>query len=64
MENENKRSKYERNKEYAKKYLSQFAEIRIRLQPEEKKQIETLAAAAGKSVNQYMKDCSLHPAAD
>ena len=44
----------------AKKYLSQFAEIRIRLQPEEKKIIEEKAAAAGKSVNQFIKDLALN----
>lgn len=43
----------------AKKYLSQFAEIRIRLQPEEKKIIEEKAAKEGKSVNQFLKDLAL-----
>ena len=43
----------------AKKYLSKFAEIRIRLQPEEKKIIEEKAAKKGKSVNQFLKDLAL-----
>lgn len=43
----------------AKKYLAKFAEIRIRLQPEEKQIIEEKAAKAGKSVNQYIKDLML-----
>lgn len=40
----------------AKKYLEQFAEIRIRLKPEEKKRIYADAEAAGKSANQYIID--------
>ena len=43
----------------AKKYLSQFADIRIRMQPEEKKIIEEKAAKEGKSVNQFLKDLAL-----
>lgn len=43
----------------AKKYLSQFAEIRIRLLPNEKKEIEERARADGKSVNQYVKEKAL-----
>lgn len=43
----------------AKKYLSNFAEIRIRLKPEEKKIIEDKAKASGKSVNQFLKDLAL-----
>ena len=43
----------------SKKYLSQFAEIRIRMQPEEKKIIEEKAAKEGKSVNQFIKDLAL-----
>lgn len=45
--------------ESAKKYLSQFAEIRIRLQPEEKQIIMDNAKKEGKSVNQYLKDLAL-----
>lgn len=57
---EEKKSRYTKAQAAsAKKYLSQFAEIRIRLQPEEKEIIETKAAAAGKSVNQYIKDLAL-----
>ena len=40
----------------ARKYLAQFKEIRIRLKESEKKAIEADAAAAGKSVNQYVID--------
>jgi predicted HicB family RNase H-like nuclease len=40
----------------AKKYLEQFAEIRIRLKPEEKKAIQEQAKEAGKSVNQHIID--------
>lgn len=40
----------------AKKYLSQFSEIRIRTLPEEKRIIEENAKKEGKSVNQYIKD--------
>lgn len=43
----------------AKKYLSKFAEIRIRVMPEEKTIIEQKAKEAGKSVNQYLKDLAL-----
>lgn len=45
--------------ESAKRYLAKFAEIRIRTTPDEKKIIEKRAADAGKSVNQYVKDCAL-----
>ena len=43
----------------AKKYLAQFKEIRLRMKEAEKKQIEADAAAAGKSVNQYILDILL-----
>lgn len=46
----------EKQKEYAKKYLAKFAEIRIRIEPELKQEFEKLAAKKGKSVNQYLKD--------
>lgn len=45
----------------SKKYLSQFAEIRVRLYPDEKALIEKYAADRGLSVNQYMKDRALNP---
>lgn len=44
----------------SKKYLEQFEEIRIRLQPGDKQKIKDLAAGAGKSVNQYIIDTVLH----
>jgi len=57
---EEKKSRYtEAQAASAKRYLSKFAEIRIRLQPEEKAEIERRAAEAGKSVNQYIKDIAL-----
>lgn len=40
----------------AKKYLEQFAEIRIRLKPEDKEIIKKDAAYCGKSINQYIID--------
>lgn len=58
---EEKKSRYTKAQAAsAKKYLAQFAEIRIRLQPEEKQIIEEKAAAAGKSVNQFIKDLALN----
>lgn len=38
----------------AKKYLSQFAEIKLRMKPEERDKIKADAQAAGKSTNQYI----------
>lgn len=38
----------------AKKYLSQFKEIRLRMKADDKKQIEAAAAEAGLSVNKYI----------
>ena len=49
----------EAQKRSAEKYLSKFAEIRIRITPDEKREIERRAAAAGKSVNQFLKDKAL-----
>lgn len=40
----------------AKKYLKQFAEIKLRMRPEEREQIKKDAEASGKSVNQYIID--------
>ena len=40
----------------AKKYLSQFAEIKLRMKPEEREKIKEDAAAANKSMNQYILD--------
>lgn len=58
---EEKKSRYTKAQAAsAKKYLSKFAEIRVRLQPEEKKIIEEKAAAVGKSVNQFIKDIVLN----
>ena len=49
----------EAQKRSAEKYLSKFAEIRIRLTPEEKKEVEEKARLNGKSVNQFVKDAVL-----
>ncbi len=49
----------EKKKASNAKYLSKFAEIRIRVLPEEKKIIEEKARKEGKSVNQYLKDLAL-----
>lgn len=59
MEKEKKSRYTEAQARSNKKYLAQFAEIRIRLYPEEKQEIEERAKAAGKSVNQYLKDLAL-----
>lgn len=40
----------------AKKYLKQFAEIKLRMRPEEREQIKKYAEASEKSVNQYILD--------
>ena len=44
----------------AKKYLSQFAEIKLRMKPEEREKIHQDAKKAGKSMNQYILDVLLH----
>ena len=49
----------EAKKRANEKYLSKFAEIRIRLTPEEKREIESRAQDEGKSVNQFLKDRAL-----
>lgn len=49
----------EKRKASNEKYLAKFAEIRIRITPEEKKIIEEKAKQAGKSVNQFLKDLAL-----
>ena len=45
---------YEVNKEYAKKYLSKFDEIRVRIPAGQKVVWQEAAARAGESVNQYV----------
>lgn len=49
----------EKKKASNERYLAKLAEIRIRMTPEEKTRIEQKASAAGKSVNQYLKDLAL-----
>jgi len=49
----------EARKRANEKYLSKFAEIRIRITPEEKREIEERAKKESKSVNQYLKDKAL-----
>ena len=50
----------EKKKASNERYLAKFKEIRIRTTPEEKKIIEEKARAAGKSVNQFLKDLALN----
>jgi len=60
MEEQKKKSRYTpAQAASAKKYLSHLAEIRIRMQPEQREEIKKRAAAAGKSVNQYLLDLAL-----
>lgn len=40
----------------AKKYLAQFAEIKLRMKPEERQKIQEDARAENKSMNQYILD--------
>ena len=49
----------EAKKRANEKYNSKFERITFRITQDEKRQIEKLASAAGKSVNQYLKDCAL-----
>jgi predicted HicB family RNase H-like nuclease len=49
----------EAQKKSAEKYLKQFINVTFRVTPEEKHEIEKRAAAAGKSVNQFLKDKAL-----
>ena len=42
------------------KYLAKQVEIKVRMKPAEKKEIEQRAREAGKSVNQYVKDAALN----
>lgn len=47
---------YEYKKKYNEKYLAKLVQTQFRVTPEEKAQIEEMAAQAGKSVNQFIKD--------
>ena len=49
----------EARKKCNEKYLAKFDKITIRITPEEHREIERLALAAGKSINQYIKDRAL-----
>lgn len=49
----------EKKKASNERYLAKFAEIKLRITPEEKKIIEENARNAGKSVNQFLKDLAL-----
>lgn len=46
----------EARKRANEKYLAKLAEIKLRITPKEKKEIERRASAEGKSVNQYVKE--------
>lgn len=51
-----KKSRYtEAQKRSAQKYLAKFAEIRIRVQPDDKQRYKAAADAAGQSLNKYIK---------
>lgn len=45
---------YDYNKEYAKKYLGQYDEIRIRVPKGEREKIKAHAIANGESMNSYI----------
>ena len=47
-------TKYEQNKEYAKRYLSKLDEIKIRVPKGEKERYKQLAEKEGKSLNQWI----------
>lgn len=49
----------ESRKSCNKRYLDKFDKITFRVTPEEHREIEKRATAAGKSVNQYLKDRAL-----
>lgn len=49
----------EARKRANEKYLSKLDKITFRVTPEEHREIERKASAAGKSVNQYLKDRAL-----
>jgi uncharacterized protein (DUF1778 family) len=60
MEEQKKKSRYTpAQAASAKKYLANLAEIKIRMQPEQREEIKRRAAEAGKSVNQYLLDLAL-----
>lgn len=52
----NKKSNYEYNSKYAKKYLGKFDDIKIRVPAGEKQQWKNTAEQRGKSLNQYVID--------
>lgn len=52
-------SYYERNKAGIKRYLAKLDEVKLRLPHGAKAVIQSAAAAAGQSVNQYIADATL-----
>lgn len=50
----------DKKKKSNEKYLQKFANIKMRVLPEEKRIIEEKAKKAGKSVNRYIKDLALN----
>lgn len=52
-------SYYERNKAGIKRYLAKLDEVKLRLPRGAKAEIQSAAAAAGQSVNQYIQDALL-----
>lgn len=49
----------QKRKECNERYLAKFDKLTFRVTPEEHREIERRASAAGKSVNQYLKDRAL-----
>jgi len=45
---------YEQNKDYAKRYLAKFDEVRVRIPAGQKAVWQEAATTAGESVNQYV----------
>lgn len=41
----------------AKRYLDKLADLKIRMQPEQKEKIKAAAAKENKSINQFILDC-------
>lgn len=57
MEEKFERKSYGYNKGYAKKYMEQFKQLQLRVTADEQAMIKQMASEAGKSVNQFIKDC-------
>lgn len=49
----------EKKKESNKRYMDKLSRVTVWCTPEEKQIMEDRAKAAGKSLNQYIKDCTI-----